>query len=140
MAFATGTSWGSFGLLLPIAGGIVNALDAPELLLPALGAVLAGAVAGDHASPISDTTILSSTGAGCNVITHVTTQLPYVVISVVAATLGYVTVAVVGSVLAGFVVTLAAGAAILLVAHRVAGRLEDDIEAGSGGVTQASSS
>lgn len=86
MAFATGTSWGSFGLLLPIAGGIVNAVDAPELLLPALGAVLAGAVAGDHASPISDTTILSSTGAGCNVITHVTTQLPYVVISVVAAT------------------------------------------------------
>jgi len=140
MAFATGTSWGSFGLLLPIAGGIVNALDAPELLLPALGAVLAGAVAGDHASPISDTTILSSTGAGCNVITHVTTQLPYVVISVVAATCGYGTVAVTGSVLAGFVVTLAAGAAILLVAHRVAGRLEDDVEARSGGVTQASSS
>ena len=77
MAFATGTSWGSFGLLLPIAGGIVNALDAPELLLPALGAVLAGAVAGDHASPISDTTILSSMFSGCDLMDHVRTQLPY---------------------------------------------------------------
>ncbi len=138
MAFATGTSWGSFGLLLPIAGGIVNAVDAPELLLPALGAVLAGAVAGDHASPISDTTILSSTGAGCNVITHVTTQLPYVVISVVAATAGYVTVALTGSVLLGFGITLGVGALVLLTAHRVAGRLEDDIEAEAGGVTQSS--
>ncbi|WP_341229916.1 hypothetical protein, partial [Nocardioides salarius] len=68
------------------------------------------------------------------------TQLPYVVISVVAATFGYVTVALVGSVLAGFAVTLVAGAAVLLVAHRVAGRLEDDVASGPGGVTHTSSS
>ena len=124
MAFATGTSWGSFGLLLPIAGGIVNAVEAPELLLPVLGAVLAGAVAGDHASPISDTTILSSTGAGCNVITHVTTQLPYVAVAVVAATAGYCGLALTGSTTIGFVVTMVVGAVVLLGARRLSPPLD----------------
>ena len=124
MAFATGTSWGSFGLLLPIAGGIVNAVDAPELLLPVLGAVLAGAVAGDHASPISDTTILSSTGAGCNVITHVTTQLPYVAVAVVSATLGYCGLALTGSTTIGFLVTMVVGVAIMLGARRLSPPLD----------------
>jgi tetracycline resistance efflux pump len=128
MAFATGTSWGSFGLLIPLVGGIINSLDAPELLLPAIGATLAGAVAGDHASPISDTTILSSTGAGCNVITHVTTQLPYVLIAVLSATLGYVAVALVGSVTLGAAVTLLVAGAIALVALRVHGPSVDDSE------------
>src|SRR5699024_164244 len=63
MAFSTGTSWGSFGILLPIAGEIAVVTDL-SLLLPSMAAVLAGAVFGDHCSPISDTTILSSTGAG----------------------------------------------------------------------------
>ncbi len=121
MAFATGTSWGSFGLLIPLAGGIINSLDAPELLLPAIGAVLAGAVSGDHASPISDTTILSATGAGCNVITHVTTQLPYMILAVIASALGYVMVALTGSVTLGLVVTLAITAALGLVAMRIGG-------------------
>lgn len=121
MAFATGTSWGSFGLLIPLAGGIVTSLDAPELLLPTLGAVLAGAVSGDHASPISDTTILSATGAGCNVITHVTTQLPYMLTAVAASAIGYAALAVVGSVAVGLVVTLALVAAAGLVAIRVWG-------------------
>ncbi len=90
MAFSTGTSWGSFGILLPIAGDIMNSIGEPELLLAAFGAVLAGAVFGDHCSPISDTTILSSTGASCNVITHVTTQLPYAITGAVGALTGYV--------------------------------------------------
>jgi Na+/H+ antiporter NhaC len=108
MAFSTGTSWGSFGLLLPIAGQIMNSVEGgAELLLPAFGAVLAGAVFGDHCSPISDTTILSSTGSGSNVITHVTTQLPYAVISAVIALLGYVAFAVTGNGVIGLVVTLA---------------------------------
>ncbi len=124
MAFATGTSWGSFGLLLPIAGGIVNAVDAPELLLPVLGAVLAGAVAGDHASPISDTTILSSTGSGCNVITHVTTQLPYVVVAVLSATAGYCALALTGSTTVGFVATMLIGTGVLLGARRLAPPLD----------------
>lgn len=128
MAFATGTSWGSFGLLIPLAGGIINSLDAPELLLPAMGAVLAGAVSGDHASPISDTTILSATGAGCNVITHVTTQLPYVITAVFSATLGYVTVALVGSVALGAGVTLLVAGVIAFVAFLVWGPSVADSE------------
>lgn len=102
MAFSTGTSWGSFGILLPIAGDIMNSLQQPELLLAAFGAVLAGAVFGDHCSPISDTTILSSTGASCNVIVHVTTQLPYAIGGAFAALSGYVVLALTGSGVAGF--------------------------------------
>ncbi|MCF9378868.1 Na+/H+ antiporter NhaC family protein, partial [Vibrio parahaemolyticus] len=76
MAFSTGTSWGTFGIMLPIAGDMAGATDI-ALMLPMLGAVLAGSVFGDHCSPISDTTILSSTGARCHHIDHVATQLPY---------------------------------------------------------------
>ena len=105
MAFATGTSWGSFGILLPIAGKIM--LDAsPEMLLPALAAVLAGAVFGDHASPISDTTILSSTGAGANLIDHVVTQLPYALMSASIAALGYLVLGFTGSVWLGLITVL----------------------------------
>lgn len=100
MAFSTGTSWGSFGILLPIAGKIM--LDAsPEMLLPALAAVLAGAVFGDHCSPISDTTILSSTGAGCNHMDHVTTQLPYALMSASIAATGYLVLGFTGSIWIG---------------------------------------
>ncbi|VEF47079.1 putative sodium/proton antiporter NhaC type [Bacillus freudenreichii] len=89
MAFATGTSWGSFGILLPIAGQVVAATDM-SMMLPALAAVLAGSVFGDHCSPISDTTILSSTGAGCNHMDHVITQLPYALLSALIAAIGFV--------------------------------------------------
>ncbi|SDM90123.1 Na+/H+ antiporter NhaC [Actinomyces ruminicola] len=109
MAFATGTSWGSFGILLPIAGEIMGAVaGGGELLIPAFGAVLAGAVWGDHCSPISDTTILSSTGAGCNHITHVNTQLPYAGVSAAAALLGYVAFSATGSGVLGVAVTVVA--------------------------------
>ncbi len=105
MAFATGTSWGSFGILLPIAGKIM--LDAsPEMLLPALAAVLAGAVFGDHCSPISDTTILSSTGAGCNHIDHVMTQLPYALISASITAIGYLVLGFTGSIWLGLIVVI----------------------------------
>ncbi|PZR53414.1 Na+/H+ antiporter NhaC family protein [Xylanimonas oleitrophica] len=119
MAFATGTSWGSFGLLLPLAGGIVNSAGAPELLLPTLGAVLAGAVAGDHASPVSDTTILSATGAGSHVITHVLTQLPYAGAAALSALAGYVAVALGAATAVGLLVTLAVLALLVLVARAV---------------------
>ncbi|MFI3128949.1 MAG: Na+/H+ antiporter NhaC family protein [Bacillota bacterium] len=82
LAFATGTSWGTFGILIPIVVAIFGGVES-ELLLITISAVLAGAVFGDHISPISDTTILSSTGAECNHIDHVSTQIPYA--SVVAA-------------------------------------------------------
>ncbi|MGO3831112.1 MAG: Na+/H+ antiporter NhaC family protein [Corynebacterium casei] len=109
MAFATGTSWGAFGILLPLAGEIINAA-APDgtLLIPAFGAVLAGSVWGDHSSPISDTTILSSTGAGCAVATHVNTQLPYAFVGAIAALVGYVLYAATTSAIIGFVSMLVA--------------------------------
>ncbi|MBM7707574.1 Na+/H+ antiporter NhaC [Chryseomicrobium aureum] len=96
MAFSTGTSWGSFGILIPIGADIAMAVN-PELLLPVLSAVLAGAVFGDHCSPISDTTIMSATGAGSNLYDHVITQLPYAIISAVIAALGYLVLGFTGS-------------------------------------------
>lgn len=75
IAFATGTSWGTFAIMLPIGVSIVGASGGDVIL--SISAVLAGAVYGDHASPISDTTILSATGAGCSVQSHFITQFPY---------------------------------------------------------------
>ena len=113
MSFATGTSWGSFGILLPIAGEVMAAVPGGgELLIPAFGAVLAGAVFGDHCSPISDTTILSSTGAGCNHITHVNTQLPCAFAGASAALLGYIVYSFTLSGIAGLVAVLVVLAAL----------------------------
>lgn len=80
IAFCTGTSWATFAIMIPIASSLAQANGVDLVLV--LSAVLSGAVYGDHASPISDTTILSATGAGCSVQSHFITQLPYV--SVVA--------------------------------------------------------
>lgn len=77
LAFATGTSWGTFGILIPIVTAIFPADS--SLLIIGMSACLAGAVCGDHCSPISDTTIMSSAGAQCNHLNHVSTQLPYAI-------------------------------------------------------------
>lgn len=88
LAFSMGTSWGTFTILIPI---VIVACEqiAPDLLVISTAAVLAGSVLGDHCSPISDTTILSSTGAGCNHIEHVTTQIPYVLLVGMCCIVGY---------------------------------------------------
>ena len=78
LAFASGTSWGTFGMLIPIAIAVTQ--STPELMYIAISACMAGAVCGDHCSPISDTTIMSSAGAGVNHIAHVETQLPYAMV------------------------------------------------------------
>lgn len=114
MAFATGTSWGTFGMMLPIAGQIAATLDV-EMFLPSLAAVLAGSVFGDHCSPISDTTILSSTGAGSNHIDHVMTQLPYALIGALGASAGYVIFGFTASTILSLVVTLVIVLAVVLV-------------------------
>ena len=75
LSFSTGTSWGTFGILIPIVTGIFP--EGNELLIIGMSACLAGAVCGDHCSPISDTTIMSSAGAQCDHLTHVSTQMPY---------------------------------------------------------------
>lgn len=112
MAFATGTSWGTFGIMLPIAGDMAAAADV-AMMLPMLASVLAGAVFGDHCSPISDTTILSSTGASCHHIDHVTTQLPYALSIAAIAIFGYFIMGVTDSAAVGF--AAAALAFVLLV-------------------------
>lgn len=92
LAFATGTSWGTFGILIPIALSVLVNLptqDAANLLVICIAAILAGSVGGDHASPISDTTILASAGAQCHHIDHVSTQVPYVLTVSSCCVVGY---------------------------------------------------
>ncbi len=87
LAFATGTSWGTFGILIPIVLAVVN--NDQNLMVMTVAAVLAGSVGGDHVSPISDTTILASAGAQCHHIDHVSTQIPYVLIVAASCFVGY---------------------------------------------------
>lgn len=104
MAFSTGTSWGTFGIMLPIGAAMAMNSD-PALIIPCLSAVMAGAVCGDHCSPVSDTTILSSTGAHCNHMDHVTSQLPYALLVAFASIMGYLVVGFTESGLLGFITT-----------------------------------
>lgn len=113
MAFATGTSWGTFGIMLPIAAAMAVKVE-PALIIPCMSAVMAGAVCGDHCSPISDTTILSSTGAQCNHIDHVTSQLPYALTVAAATAAGYLALGFTRSALLGFGVTAVTLAVLIL--------------------------
>ena len=79
LSFATGTSWGTFGILIPIVTVMFPSADQHQLMIIGMSACLAGAVCGDHCSPISDTTIMSSAGAECEHLNHVSTQIPYAV-------------------------------------------------------------
>ena len=88
LAFASGTSWGTFGILIPL--GLAITESHPELATPIIAACMAGAVYGDHCSPISDTTIMASAGANCNHVSHVSTQLPYATTVAIVATVSYV--------------------------------------------------
>lgn len=88
LSFSTGTAWGAFGILIPIVVPVAEAA-APSLLVVSLSATLAGSVFGDHCSPISDTTILSSTGAGCLHMEHVSTQMPYAALVAACCAAGY---------------------------------------------------
>ena len=95
IGFSMGTSWGTIALILPIVVGVFDPSD--PLFLVAIGATLGGAVYGDHISPISDTTILSSAGAECNHMAHVSTQIPYASIVFVSGAIGYVVAGLTGS-------------------------------------------
>ncbi len=93
LSFATGTSWGTFGILIPIVLAIFGGSIDQEICIIAISACMAGAVCGDHCSPISDTTIMASAGAQCNHINHVSTQLPY---ALTVAGVSFVTYVVAG--------------------------------------------
>ena len=111
LAFSTGTSWGTFAILVPIVVAMFSGGENLEMMVIAVSAVLAGAVCGDHVSPISDTTVMSSAGAQSNHINHVSTQMQYAVIVAIVCVVGYI--------IAGFVkvwwITLGLSMAILLI-------------------------
>ncbi|MDD3746050.1 MAG: Na+/H+ antiporter NhaC family protein [Anaerostipes sp.] len=103
LSFATGTSWGTFGILIPIAVAVVGQI--PAMLALLVGSILSGAVCGDHVSPISDTTILASAGARCVHINHVSTQLPYAMLVAVCSMAGYLVAGISGNGYIGLVVS-----------------------------------
>lgn len=90
LSFSTGTSWGTFAILVPIATAMFPGADNLQMMIITVSAVLAGAVCGDHISPISDTTVMSSAGAQSNHINHVTTQMQYAAVVAVVSFIGYV--------------------------------------------------
>ncbi|GAB2535351.1 Na+/H+ antiporter NhaC family protein [Gracilibacillus alcaliphilus] len=96
VSLASGSSWGTFAIMLPLAIPMAVSLDAH--LLVCIGAVLSGGIFGDHSSPISDTTILSSTGAGADHIDHVKTQFPYALVNGIIAFIGFIVAGITGSV------------------------------------------
>ena len=110
IAFATGTSWGTFGILIPIVVNVFSGTN-HELMIISISACMAGAVCGDHCSPISDTTIMASAGAQCEHVNHVSTQLPYAMVAAAVSFLTYI--------ISGFVQTawiaLPAGIIMMLV-------------------------
>ena len=116
LAFATGTSWGTFGILIPIVTGV---FPGGELMVISISACLAGAVCGDHCSPISDTTILASAGGQCHHVNHVSTQLPYALTIALVSFLTYI----IAGVTANVVISLVAGLAILALVLFVIGIL-----------------
>lgn len=103
LAFSTGTSWGTFAILLPITVSVFGDQLVP-LTAITTAAVLGGSVCGDHISPISDTTILSSTGAGCDHINHVSTQMQYGIIVAIVSIISYIVSGFSESTAAGFVI------------------------------------
>lgn len=121
LAFSTGTSWGTFAILLPITVAIFGDVDSTLMVMTA-AAVLGGSVCGDNISPISDTTILSSTGAGCDHINHVSTQLQYGVLAAVATVIAYV----VGGMTENTYISLAIGAVMITAVCLIMENIKED--------------
>ena len=125
LAFATGTSWGTFGILIPI---VIGVFPSGQMMVISISACLAGAVAGDHSSPISDTTIMASAGGHCNHVNHVATQIPYVLTCMVVCGLGYLMIGIlnlVGAMNAAVIVTpicILLMVLVLLVIRKYAGK------------------
>ena len=111
LAFSTGTSWGTFAILVPIAIAMFQGAENMEIMIITVSAVLAGAVCGDHISPISDTTIMSSAGAQSNHINHVSTQMQYAAVVGVVCIIGYV----IAGIIQVWWITLVLSLAVLLV-------------------------
>ena len=121
LAFATGTSWGTFGILIPIVVDAFSATD-PQLMIIAISACMAGAVCGDHCSPISDTTIMASAGAQCEHVNHVSTQLPYAITAAAVSCVSYIVAGFVRNVVISLIVAVALMLATLTVIKMTAAK------------------
>ena len=126
LAFATGTSWGTFGILIPIVVAAFSSID-PNLMIISISACMAGAVCGDHISPISDTTIMASAGAECNHVNHVNTQLPYAMSVAAVSFVSYLVAGFTRSALLSFVL----GVAMIVIGLLLVKRLQ--VESGKDG-------
>lgn len=123
LAFATGTSWGTFGILIPIVVAVFENSN-PDLMIISISACMAGAVCGDHCSPISDTTIMASAGAQCEHVNHVTTQLPYAVTAAVVSFVSYIIAGFVQSAWIALPIAIALMVATMFVIRAVNGVLK----------------
>ncbi len=119
LAFSTGTSWGTFGILIPI---VLAASLSPENTIISVSACMAGAVCGDHCSPISDTTIMASAGAGCNHVNHVNTQLPYAMLVAAVSFVAYLVAPFVGGWKAALPIAIVLMIATLFILKALLGR------------------
>ena len=124
LAFATGTSWGTFGILIPIVVAVFQNGD-PQMMIMSISACMAGAVCGDHCSPISDTTIMASAGAQCEHVNHVTTQLPYAVLAAVVSFVTYIVAGFVKSAWIALPVGIVLMLAVLFALRSINGVIED---------------
>ena len=118
---AFGTSWGTFGILIPIVVDAFSATD-PQLMIIAISACMAGAVCGDHCSPISDTTIMASAGAQCEHVNHVSTQLPYAITAAAVSCVSYIVAGYVRNVVISLIVAIALMLATLSVIKMTAAK------------------
>lgn len=119
LAFSTGTSWGTFGILIPI---VIGVFPSGEMMLISIAACLAGAVCGDHCSPISDTTIMASAGAECNHINHVSTQLPYALTCAAVSVVSYIFAGFIQNPIICLVIGVVLMVVTMLVIEKVIGR------------------
>ena len=122
MAFSTGTSWGTFAIMMPIGVPVAVAVGIDPAMC--IAAVLGGAIFGDHSSPISDTTVLSSTGAGCNHMDHVNTQLPYAIVAAVVSAVGYILAALMDMAIIPLIVVLVLVFVVFYVLHARGEKIE----------------
>ena len=125
LAFATGTSWGTFGILIPIVVAVFENSN-PDLMIISISACMAGAVCGDHCSPISDTTIMASAGAQCEHVNQVTTQLPYAVTAAVVSFVSYIIAGFVQSAWIALPIAIALMVATMFVIRAVNGVLKGE--------------
>lgn len=123
LGFATGTSWGTFGILIPIVVAMFT--EDHTMMIMSISACMAGAVCGDHCSPISDTTIMSSAGTQCDHINHVNTQIPYAVTAAAVSFVGYIITGFVKNIWICLPITLAIMVAVMLIIRHITGDIEE---------------